>query len=133
MNNKNSWGLINFVAIIILGAILIFGGSLLGSWVSQNQSDKDVAGIENFQPIVEKVVAYDGQDGKTALELLKEGRDVQTQDSSIGVFVTSIDGAANSEDTYWMFYVDDQLAPTGADQYQTQTGEKIEWRFEKLQ
>lgn len=134
MSDKSSWGLGNFIAIIILGAILIIGGSLLGSSVSNKQSQKAVSGLESqFKPVVEKVISYDGQDNKTALDLLKEGRDVQTQESSIGVFVTGIDGTANTTDTYWMPYVNDQLLPDSSDKYQTKAGEKIEWRYEKLQ
>ena len=134
MDNKNSWGLGNFIAIIILGAILVIGGSLLGSAVSKKQTEKAIAGIENqFKPVVEKTISYEGQDGKTALELLDEKYDIKTEQSSIGVFVTSIDGDENTFDKYWMFYVDDKLAPVGAEAYQTKAGEKIEWRYEKLQ
>ena len=134
MNDKNSWGLGNFIAIIILGAILVIGGSLLGNWVSQNQAEKSIAGLENqYKPVIQKVVSYEGVDDRTALDLLKEGRDVKIEESSIGIFVTGIDGTENTMDTYWMFYVNDQLAPLGADQYKTKNGEKIEWRYEKLQ
>jgi hypothetical protein len=134
MNDKNSWGLGNFIAIIILGAILIIGGSLLGSSISKKQSQKAVSGLESqFKPVVEKVISYDGQDGKTALQILDEKYDIKTEQSSIGVFVNSIDGTDNTNDSYWMFYVDGQLAPVGADQYKTKAGEKIEWRYEKLQ
>lgn len=134
MDEKNSWGLLNFVAIIILGAILIIGGSLLGNHVSQKQANKAVSGIENqFQPVVEKTIAYDGQDGKTALDILKASHDVKTEDSSTGSFVTSIDGTVNTTDTYWMFYVNNELASVSSDQYQTKNSDKIEWRFEKLQ
>ena len=101
MENKNSWGLMNFVAIIIVGAILVIGGSLLGNWVSQKQAEKSIAGTFNFQPVVEKVISYEGQDGKTALELLKEGRDVKTEESSIGVFVTGIDDTENTNEKFW--------------------------------
>lgn len=134
MDNKNSWGLGNFIAIIILGAILIFGGSLLGSYVSQKQANKAVAGLANqFKPVVVKTINYDGQDGKTALDLLKTSHEVKSEESSIGSFVTAIDADANTNDTYWMFYVNDELAPVGADQYQSKSTDKIEWRFEKLQ
>lgn len=132
-NGKSSWGLINFVAVIILVAILIFGGSLLGTSVSKKQSEKEVAGLTNqFQPVVVKTVKYDGVEGKTVLELLKSTHQVATQDSSIGSFVTSIDGDTNTDDTYWMVYVNDQLSSEGSG-YITKTGDKIEWRYEKLQ
>ena len=133
MENKNSWGLGNFIAIIILGAILIIGGSLLGSYVSNQHAANTVAGVQSIQPQVEKTISYAGQDGKTALDILKASHTIKTQDSSIGVFVISIDETSNTDTEYWMFYVNDQLAPVGADQYQTKDTDKIDWRFEKLQ
>ncbi|MBM2821200.1 MAG: hypothetical protein HW405_960 [Candidatus Berkelbacteria bacterium] len=135
MDSKNSsWGLMNFLAIIILAAILVIGGSLLGNFASKKQTDKSVAGLANqFKPVVVKTITYQGEDGKTAMDILKASHQVRTEDSTIGSFVTSIDGTENTLDTYWMFYVNDQLAPSGADQYNTKTGETVEWRFEKLQ
>ena len=105
----------------------------LGSYVSNKQADQNVAGIQSIQPQVEKTISYTGQDGKTALDILKDSHTIKTQDSSIGVFVISIDETSNTDTEYWMFYVNDQLAPVGADQYQTKNTDKIEWRFEKLQ
>lgn len=131
---KSSWGVGNFIAIIILAGILIFGGSLLGSYASQKQAQKSVAGSQfEFQPVVEKTINYEGQNGKTALDLLRASHQVTSQDSSIGVFVTGIDDTQNQDNKYWMFYVDGKLAALGADQYQTKDGDKIEWRYESLQ
>lgn len=131
---KSSWGIGNFVAIIVLVGILIIGGSLLGNRVLEKQSQKAVAGSEfKYQPVVEKTINYDGQNGKTALDILKNSHQVESQDSSIGIFVTGIDETKNQDNKYWMFYVDGQLAATGADQYTTKDGEKIEWRYESLQ
>lgn len=134
MSNKNSWGWGNFIAIIILAGILIVGGSLLGNHVSKKQAAKQVAGIETtLQPVVEKTVSYEGENDKTALELLKAKNKIEIQESSIGVFVTSINDTPNQDNKYWMFYVDGNLASTSADQYKTKDGEKIEWRYETLQ
>lgn len=131
---KTSWGLGNFIAIIILAGIVIFGGSLLGSYVSKKQVEKSVAGSQiQFNPVVEKTISYDGQNGKTALDLLKASHQVESQDSSIGIFVTGIDGIQNQDNKYWMFYVDSKLASLGADQYVSHDGEKIEWRYESLE
>ena len=131
---KSSWGLGNFVAIILLAGIIIIGGTLLGNHVSKKQADKTVAGTQiQFNPVVEKTISYDGQTGKTALDILKASHQVESQDSSIGVFVTGIDGTQNADNKYWMLYVDDQLASFGADQFQTKDGQKLEWRYESLQ
>ena len=133
-DEKTSWGLGNLIAIIILGGLVILGGHLLGNYTAQKQAQKSVAGIESvFKPVVEKVVSYEGQNDKTALELLKSSHQIETQDSSIGIFVTAIDDVKNSENKYWMFYVDGKLASLGADQYKTKDGEKIQWRYEALQ
>lgn len=135
MNKENSsWSISNFIAIIILVGLLVIGGSLLGNYVSQKQAQKSVAGTQiEFNPVVEKTISYDGQNGKNALDLLKASHEVESQDSSIGIFVTAIDGTKNEDNKYWMFYVDGKLAASGADQYQTKDGEKIEWRYESLQ
>lgn len=133
-NEKSSWGLVNFVAVIILAAVLIIGGSLVGNRVAQKQSEKSVAGITNeFKPQVLKTVDYDGVEGKSALDLLKDSHEVKTQDSSFGSFVTSIDGTDNTDDTYWMIYINDQLSSVGPADYVTKAGDKIQWRYEKLQ
>lgn len=127
---SSSWGLGNIIAIVILGVLVILGGHFLGVYDSNRQS-KNVAGAENtFQPVVEKTLSYDGVNGKSALDLLKADHKVETQDSSFGVFVSSIDGTANSENKFWMFYIDGKLSTISSDQYTTKDGEKIEWRYE---
>lgn len=134
MSEKNSWGWGNFIAIILLAGILIIGGSLLGNYVSKKQAEKQVAGIESiYQPVVEKTISYNGENSKTALEILKATHKTEVQESSIGTFVTSIDDTPNEDNKYWMFYADGSLASTSADQYKTKDGEKIEWRYESLQ
>ena len=131
---QSSWGLINLVAIVVVLGVLILGGSALGTHVLNKQSQKSVAGAEfNFQPVVEKTIVYDGQNGKTALDILKTSHEVTSEDSSIGAFVTKIDDFENKDDKYWMFYVNGDLATLGADQFQTKDGQKIEWRYGAIQ
>lgn len=129
-NDNNSWSISNIVAIVILGALVILGGHYLGKSVGSKQSSQ-VAGTDStFQPIVEKTISYDGQKDKTALDILKATHQVQTQDSSFGVFVTSIDDTANTDNKFWMFYVNGTLSTVSSDQYKTSDSEKIEWRYE---
>lgn len=74
---------------------------------------------------------YQGQAGKTALELLKTEANVVTKDSSYGPYVDSINGVKGGTDgKYWAFYVNGSLAQQGADAYTTRPGDKIEWKFE---
>ena len=117
----------NVLAIVV--AIVLFGlvGHFIGKY-DQNKVTEETATVAATQ-----VFAYDGEDGKNALELLKAKADVQTQDSSLGSFVTSINGVENSEDHFWLFFVNDEMANSGADQFQTKNDDKIEWRYEIFQ
>lgn len=80
-------------------------------------------------------VAYDGQDGRTALEILKGIKTVETKVyAGIGEMVVSIDGVKPEDSSeFWAFYVDGKQAQVGADQYVTKNKEKIEWKLEKIQ
>ena len=76
-------------------------------------------------------IKYQGEEGKTALELLKTHAEVATKDSSYGTYVHSINGLAGGTDNkYWMFYINGTLAEMGADAYTTKAGDAIEWKFE---
>jgi hypothetical protein len=80
-----------------------------------------------------KTVNYDGVAGITALETLKTLTMVDTKASAYGEMITGINGvSADSNSEYWAFYVDGKLASEGAGTYKAQSGDKIEWRLEKL-
>lgn len=82
-----------------------------------------------------KKVSYDGIDGQSALALLKQYADVQTEEfAGIGEYVVSINGvAADSTNNFWAFYVNDQQAQVGAGDYITESSDKIEWRLEDVE
>ena len=81
-----------------------------------------------------KSVSFAGQDGKTALALLRAGAQVKTEQSSFGEFVTAINGVeADGITQLWAFYVNDQLADDAAETYITKAGERIEFRVENVQ
>lgn len=75
-------------------------------------------------------VNYQGEDGKTALELLKKHAKVQTKTSSMGEFVTSINGNDGGGKKYWTFYLNGQMAQEGAGAYVSKSTDKIEWRLQ---
>lgn len=76
------------------------------------------------------VVSYPGQTGQTALAILKEVAETETEESSFGEFVTTINGVEGNGPKYWLFYVDGEAATVGASEYVTSDGESIEWRLE---
>jgi predicted small lipoprotein YifL len=75
------------------------------------------------------VIAYDGEDGKTALEILKARARVRTSRSQMGELVEEIDGVNNGNDYYLIYYVNGVKAKVGADNYITKNGDKIEWKL----
>lgn len=127
-HNTSSWSIANVIAIVVALVIIAFVGygfDIARQNRTSNETEKSVASVQS--------VRYDGEDGKNALELLKSKAEIQTQDSSIGVFVVAINGVENSDRQYWMFYVNDALADSAADQYVTKNDDKIEWRYESFE
>lgn len=119
--------LMNAVALVVVVAIVGLSGHFIGKY-NTNKTNNAKQEVEAVQ-----VVAYEGVDGKNALDLLKERAKVQSQESSLGVFVTGINGTVNSDDHFWLFYVNGEMGAVASDQYQTKNGDKIEWRYEKLE
>ena len=124
------------VAVLVLGA----GGAAL---YAVNRDDNNTTATQQTtatQPIAEltvseggQEVSYEGQTGKTALEVLKSLAEVETKESSFGEFVVSINGVeADGMTKFWAFYVNGNLANEGAGTYQTKDGEQIEWRVEAV-
>lgn len=80
-----------------------------------------------------RTVSYKGEEGKTALDVLKSLAKVETKESTYGEFVTSINGvAADGTTEFWSFYVNEKLASEGAGTYQTKPTDTIEWKVEKV-
>ena len=81
-----------------------------------------------------KVVSYEGQTGKTALQLLRSTAQVGTEQSTSGEFVTVINGVeADGMEHLWSLYSNGEFVNADAQTYQTTTGEHIEWRVEAVQ
>jgi hypothetical protein len=78
------------------------------------------------------IIAYDGEDGKTALELLKlHARVVTTNAGGLGELVVTINGigARNNNGFNLIYYVNGSMPKTGAGNYITKNGDKIEWKI----
>ncbi|MCW2920514.1 MAG: hypothetical protein JWL76_388 [Thermoleophilia bacterium] len=75
-------------------------------------------------------ITYDGKDGATALELLRDnGYDVIVESSKLGDYVTAIGDVRATKTEYWLFEVDGTMPAVGADAYETHDGEQVEWKF----
>jgi len=105
-------------------------------FVQNDKSDQSVA--ENVYKSDQEVknnlfVSYQGEDGKSALELLKKSNTTETKEyKGLGEFVTSINGLAGDKENFWSFYVNGKQAQVGASSYITKSTDLIEWKYEKV-
>ncbi len=122
--------LVTKTKIVVIAAILALGGSVL-FW--QIRDAKPVNAPPSAPPATQQVktenVTYQGEDGKTALELLKAHAQVETKTSSLGELVTAINGNDGGGTKFWLFYVNGVESQVGAGAYMTKTGETIEWKL----
>ncbi|MBI4948050.1 DUF4430 domain-containing protein [Candidatus Berkelbacteria bacterium] len=118
---KNKSGLLVALSVIIL----VFGGYLLFPPKEVRESAKVCKNIPVEQ------VCYSGVEGKTALEILKANEKVETQSTSYGDFVTTInDRKADSTKEFWGFYVNGKLAAEGAGTYKTKDSDVVVWKID---
>ena len=75
-------------------------------------------------------VSYQGQNGVDALTLLKKHAQVTTKTSSLGEYVTAINGNNGGGSKYWIFYVNGQEAQVGAGAYITKNADNIQWKLQ---
>lgn len=120
-------------AVLVTTAIAIFAVASLNNKPKDTASDAPAQQSSSEQQPEQRsdLVSYKGVTGKTALALLKEVAQVETKDSSYGIYVDAINGVKGGTDgKYWTFYVDGAMSTSGADAYQTKDGEVIEWKFQ---
>ena len=123
----------------ILGTVLVVFAVFMGSnpapepqqtTVSTESSTEEAVAVEATSNEDGTIVSYPGQEGVTALAILKDVAETETEDSSFGEFVTTINGVEGNGPKYWLFYVNDEAATVGSSEYVTHDGETIEWRLE---
>ena len=113
---------------MLIGAV---GG---GVWYNQAHQTKQNTQTSTQTPAEApqktESISYKGEDGKTALELLKTNATAVTKQSSIGEYVTSINGNDGGGKKYWLFFVDGKESSVGAGAYVTKSSENIEWKLQ---
>lgn len=115
-------------AVVLIGAI---GGGIWYRQTNQTPPAKQAATqTAVVTPQKTESISYKGEDGKTALELLKNHAQVQTKTSSIGEYVTAINGNDGGGKKYWLFFVDGKESSVGAGAYITKAGENIKWKLQ---
>jgi hypothetical protein len=120
--------------LISAAALLVIAGGGVGLWFhsdsSSNKSTTNTSQSTVAKPVQTTSISYKGEDGQTALALLKKHAQVQTKSSSIGDYVTSINGNDGGGSKYWLFYVNGQESQVGASAYVTKSSDQIEWKLQ---
>ena len=85
---------------------------------------------KNGQPGNSRIVNI--ENGKTALDLLKNASSVKTQGEGTNAYVTELNGikADTTKKEFWAFYVNGKLADVGADSYKLKANDQILWKIE---
>ena len=61
----------------------------------------------------------------------KDVKLIEVKSSDYGNYVTSVDGTENTDDTFWMIYVDGKVSEVGIDDIEIVKDAKYEFKFEK--
>jgi hypothetical protein len=133
---------------ILIGLIVILLVALCGVALFKNRpivATKNNKIIDQNQGQNQASVTIDSADGKpqvfdikfnkgdSAFVLLRKVvADIVAKDSDAGIFIESIGGVKNGKNArYWMYYINGKLADVSTDKYKVNSGDKIEFKFEK--
>ncbi|MFA6082306.1 MAG: DUF4430 domain-containing protein [Patescibacteria group bacterium] len=117
----------NIWAIVVVLVIIVAGGFAYNQYVSNSTPSTSASP----SPTTSDQFSYSGQDGQTALDLLKSKATVVTSGEGVNAFVTSINGraASDSKKEYWSFLVNGAAASVGAGSYTTKSTDTILWKI----
>ena len=111
--------------------VLETGNSIDTNTEQFQETTQAVIDQENEQ-IVESIFYEAQEDGVTAFDLLKKNAQVEYKEYDFGVFVEAINGVPGNTEYFWALYINDEKANAGADITILNTGDTVEWRYEKI-
>ncbi len=117
------------VTVVILLLVLVGLGAASGKIAVKKPAATTTTQTSTTKP---QAISYQGEDGKTVLELLQRNHRVETKDSSFGTFVTAVDGVSQTDNSFWLYYVDGKAGEAAADKTTTQNNQTVEWRYESF-
>lgn len=129
--------------VIALGIVALVAG--VWAWMGNNNANTNSTSTANTNVVTQNVntaaantntaavttYSYKGQDGKTALELLKAAYPKSTTKTSgsLGEYVTGINGQEAGTSEYWEFLVNGKSSAVGAGSYVTKSTDTLEWKL----
>ena len=115
--------------IALVVAVLVIAGGASYDVAVHHQAPKPA--VATTKPAPTTQLTYHGQEGKNALDLLKQhANKVETKSSSLGDYVTAINGNNGGGKKYWIFYVNGKESQVGASAYVTHSSDVIQWKLQ---
>lgn len=114
---------------LIIIAILVLGGGLMGLYRQLSTVNSSLAITPTIVPLQQNTVTYKGIEGEDALAVLQKQVKVVQDDTGL---VISINGrkAEKTKREYWAFYINGKMAQVGPKDYITKNGDTIVWKIE---
>lgn len=111
--------------VVFFSLVLVAGCSSTGK-----TSVFDANTLTQSKPVTD-YLSYEGEDGKTVLELLERLAKVEAEKVEGGTVVNAIDGVYwdYNNNKSWIYYVNGLPAEVLPDQYVTKKGDLIEWKY----
>ncbi|MCL5411167.1 MAG: DUF4430 domain-containing protein [Patescibacteria group bacterium] len=121
-------------AVVLLGAVYYYSNQPKPTSTANNSSNNQASASSapNFSQLLGgDSFSYNGEEGKTALELLQSKAKVDMSGQGTSAFVTGINDrkADNAKKEYWGLYVNGYPSEVGAGSYTTKATDKIEWKI----
>ncbi|HEY6736415.1 MAG TPA: DUF4430 domain-containing protein [Candidatus Saccharimonadia bacterium] len=118
---------------LVAGAAVVIGCASVGSVMASRRQPppavaKSPAAVASPKP---SSVSFKGQDGQSALALLKQRAVVTMQGTGPAAYVASVNGyrAAETQHEYWALYLNGQLSETSPSAVITHDDDQLEWRI----
>lgn len=112
-----------------LGLLALVVGLLLGIQSFSTPSTPPIQLKAAQEEIGPSELSYEGENGKTALQLLEQQGIVEKNSTGMVININNRK-ADDKKKEYWAFYINGQKAEVGPAEYQTQDSDTIRWKIE---
>jgi hypothetical protein len=124
--------IIKHVSLICMLAFVLSACS--GSETSENLDNNDAVDSTLATVVSDSLVLeLTGVDSLTVFDILLANHEVDYFSTAAGIFVKGIDSIEGGAKLFWVYTVNDSMAQVAADQYVTQSGDRIKWHFRRIQ
>ena len=129
------------ILLLTLSLLLVSCGTTADLWSTATYTGDATVGegeksvtvtVEAQEKTVTLTVYYD--DGELLSEPLLENHLIVGENGDYGLYVTSVNGITadyNKDGSYWMLYINGEIAPTGVSQTTIRDGETYEFIYTK--